>query len=63
MFTVPSQCYNVAFTETATADTYTPVASPTGNPKTQGYYEKVGDSYVLTEDTTVQSGKTYYTKS
>lgn len=43
--------------------TYTPVASPTGNPKTQGYYEKVGDSYVLTEDTTVQSGKTYYTKS
>lgn len=43
-------------------DTYTPVASPTGNPSEQGYYEKVGDSYVLTTDTTVQSGKTYYTK-
>lgn len=48
--------------ETDTA-TYTPVASPTDNPKTQGYYEKVGDSYVLTEDTTVQPDKTYYTKS
>lgn len=45
------------------AATYTEVTNPTGNPKTQGYYEKVGDSYVLTEDTTVQSGKTYYTKS
>lgn len=66
VFTVPSQCYNVAFTETATADTatYTAVTSPTGNPKTQGYYEKNSSGeYVLTEDTTVQSGKTYYTKS
>ena len=45
------------------AATYTPVVSPTGNPKAQGYYEKAGDSYVLTEDTSVQSSKTYYTKS
>lgn len=44
--------------------TYTAVTSPTGNPKTQGYYEKNSSGeYVLTEDTTVQSGKTYYTKS
>lgn len=43
--------------------TYTAVTNPTGNPSTQGYYEKVGDTYVLTEDTTPQSGKTYYTKS
>lgn len=66
VFTVPSQCYNVAFTETAATDTatYTAVTSPTGNPKTQGYYEKNSSGeYVLTEDTTVQSGKTYYTKS
>lgn len=42
---------------------YTAVTSPTGNPKTKGYYEKVGDNYVLTTDTTVQSDKTYYTKS
>lgn len=45
------------------AATYTAVSDPTGNPKTQGYYEKAGDSYVLTEDTNVQSSKTYYTKS
>lgn len=64
VFTVPSQCYNVAFTATAEPQpTYTAVTNPTGNPKTQGWYEKSGDSYVLTEDTTVQSGKTYYTKS
>ena len=43
--------------------TYTAVVSPSGNPKAQGYYEKSGDSYVLTEDTSVQGGKTYYTKS
>lgn len=42
---------------------YTAVTSPTGNPKTKGYYEKVGDNYVLTSDTTVQENKTYYTKS
>lgn len=42
---------------------YIAVTSPTGNPKTKGYYEKVGDNYVLTTDTTVQENKTYYTKS
>lgn len=44
--------------------TYTAVSSPTGNPKTKGYYEKTADDkYVLTTDTTVVEGKTYYTKS
>lgn len=44
--------------------TYTAVTNPTGNPKTKGYYEKTADGkYVLTNDTTVVEGKTYYTKS
>lgn len=52
--------YNVA----GKTATYTPVVSPSGNPKAQGYYEKNGSGeYVLTEDTSVQSNKTYYTKS
>lgn len=46
------------------AASYTAVISPTGNPKTQGYYEKNSSGeYVLTTDTIVQSDKTYYTKS
>jgi hypothetical protein len=40
--------------------TYTAVANPSGNPKTKGYYELVDGSYVLTTDTTVTEGKTYY---
>lgn len=45
--------------------TYTAVGSPTGNPKSKGYYEKDGSSdvYRLTWDTTVVDGKTYYTAS
>ena len=43
--------------------TYTAVENPSGNPATQGWYEKNGDVYSLTEDTTVVSGKTYYVKS
>ena len=49
--------------ETAAGDTYTAVTNPTGNPSTNGYYELVEDEYVLSTDTTVDSGKTYYTKS
>lgn len=64
VFTVPSQCYNVAFTEKEKAPVYTAVSSPSGNPSTKGYYEKNADgSYSASTDTTVQSGKTYYTKS
>lgn len=36
------------------------VVSPSGNPKESGLYVKSGDKYVPTEDTTVQSGTTYY---
>lgn len=45
--------------------TFTQVASPSGNPAAQGYFEKVGNSnnYIVTADTTVQSGKTYYSRS
>lgn len=64
VFTVPSQIHNVAFTENAATDTYTAVTNPTGNPSTQGYYEKNSSGeYVLSTDTTVDSSKTYYTKS
>ena len=37
-------------------DSYTAVE------KTKGYYEKDGDNYVATTDTTVTDGKTYYEK-
>lgn len=42
---------------------YSVVQNPTGNPKQLGYYEKNGtdSEYRLTWDTTVVSGKTYYT--
>lgn len=36
------------------------VTSPSGNPKTQGWYVKSGSDYVLTIDTSVQQGTTYY---
>ena len=32
----------------------------TVNPKDKGWYEKIGEDYVATEDVTVQSGKKYY---
>jgi len=41
--------------------TYARVAQPKGNPKQKGYYEKDGDGkYILTKDTSVVSGKSYY---
>lgn len=46
-----------------TETTYTAVENPTGNPAGQGWYELVEGEYVLTEDTTVTSGKTYYVAS
>ena len=44
------------------AATYTEVSDPSGNPASQGWYEydSENEEYVLTEDTTVQQGKTYY---
>ena len=37
------------------------VASPTGNPHSNKYYELVSSKYVLSEDTEVDNQKTYYT--
>lgn len=42
--------------------TYTAVTPEEGdNPKEKGWYELSGTTYVLTNDETVQNGKTYYT--
>lgn len=38
------------------------VTSPSGNPKSQGYFESDGTNYRLTWDTAVVDGKTYYRK-
>lgn len=43
--------------------TYTPVGSPSGNPKTNGYFELNNGVYYPSSDTSVASGKTYYTLS
>ena len=45
--------YGTAFSATAVAD-------PTGNPSEEGWYEIVNNAYVLSGDTTVDAGKTYY---
>ena len=44
-------------------ETFTSVANPSGNPAAQLYYEKSGSTYFRTTDTTVASGKTYYTRT
>ena len=44
-------------------ETFTAVQSPTGNPAQKMYYEKSGSEYFRTTDKTVQSGKTYYTRT
>ena len=45
-------------------ESFTSVASPTGNPAEKMYYEKAADnSYFRTTDTTVVSGKTYYSRT
>lgn len=41
----------------------TPVVNPVGNPNSKGYYELIDEVYVLSEDTSVDSEKTYYTIS
>lgn len=40
--------------------TYTQVAVPSGSPTANQYYERVNNEYVLSTDTSVVSGKTYY---
>ncbi len=63
VFLLPKRSSAIKFNISGAKNTYTEVTSPSGNPSTQGYFEKNGTSYTLTTDTTVQSGKTYYTKS
>lgn len=44
--------------------TFTAVSNPTGNPSAQMWYEKdANNNYFRTTDTTVVSGKTYYTRT
>lgn len=49
---------------TDAGDVYTAV-TPVGseNPATEGWYEKSGNTYVLSADTTVNAQKTYYSKT
>ena len=42
---------------------YHEVSNPTGDPSDQGWYELVSGVYVATSDTSVVSGKTYYTQT
>lgn len=45
-------------------ESFSAVASPTGNPAAQKYYEKAADnSYFRTTDETVVNGKTYYSRT
>lgn len=52
----------IAVTVTAGGTTYTEVSEYTGSPAAQGWYEKEGNTYVLSTDTEIVSGKTYYTR-
>lgn len=62
----PNSLFIATAKSTDATETYTPVENPTGNPSAQGWYERSGESepytYTLTEDTEVESGKTYYVK-
>lgn len=45
-------------------ESFSAVSSPTGNPAAKMYYEKAADNtYFRTADTTVASGKTYYSRT
>lgn len=59
---IPMKIY--VLTKQTVTYTYTAVQEPTGNPSTSGYYElPETDHYIPSTDTTVDSGKTYYTRS
>lgn len=59
---VPENKVNALYLYRTDAE-YNAVTDPTGNPKQQGLYEKSGDDYVLTTDTTVTAQKVYYTRT
>lgn len=48
------------YIDATTSGTYREVEDPTGDPKSQGWYELINDTYVKTIDTTVDETKTYY---
>lgn len=50
-------------TATFTAVDSTAQGYSSKNPSTEGWYEKSGDDYVKSHDTTVAAGKTYYTRT
>lgn len=53
----------IAVVDIGTA-TFTAVENPSGNPAEKGYFEKdASNKYFRTTDTTVVSGKTYYTRT
>ena len=52
----------IAVVDIGTA-TFTAVENPSGNPSEKGYFEKIGDEYIPTSDTTVVVDKTYYTRT
>lgn len=52
---------NVAIADLSTYDAVSPVGSE--NPSTEGWYELDNGKYVLSDDTEVESGKTYYAKT
>lgn len=57
----------IAYVEIGATPTFTAVDKSgegysSKNPKTQGWYELVGTRYILSQDTTVNADKTYYTK-
>ena len=52
---------NVAIADLSTYDAVSPAGSE--NPVSEGWYEFVGGKYVLSTDTTVDAGKTYYEKN
>ena len=53
--------YAADFKVQAMIGTFSEVTSPTGNPKTKGYYEISSGSFIKTNDTTVNAAKVYYT--
>lgn len=56
--------YIAGTTETVETVSYDAVTPEEGdNPKTEGWYEKSGDNYIATNDTTAAEGKTYYEKT
>lgn len=48
--------------QTTEMPVYVIVADPSGNPQENGWYVLVNDDYILTTDTTVVEGTTYYSK-